>query len=291
MAAAAWYAARSASATTKEHPPRSATRAEAEAKASGGSPAMANQAPSVRRRAPRSGSGIETNGWMGGTSGVRSQDVEAERAGQVSDHGGLLRHHGRSDGGDGRVGGGDHQQINPGGGAGGVLATAHRPGRLPARPGEARRQGRPGPPRPHHPKPSGARAGGGHPGRESRAPDPVDVTLGAISPVGASHIGGDVGEGGHHEPALPHPGVGHLEVGLGDGYPVDPDDVDIEGARPPPDRPHPIGRRLQAMAHPEQLASRELGVELHHDVEERRLSRGPADGVGPVDGARWRPHR
>ena len=61
---------------------------------------------------------------------------------------------------------------------------------------------------------------------------------------------------------------------------VDPEDVDVERARAPALLADAVGRRLEPVAHAEQLAGRQVGVELDHQVEVRRP--GPS---GPPTGS------
>ena len=63
---------------------------------------------------------------------------------------------------------------------------------------------------------------------------------------------------------------------------VHPEDVDVEGARPPSLAPDPTGGGLQPVAHAEQLPGRQRGVELDDQVEVQALL-GPAHRVGLVD--------
>ena len=82
-----------------------------------------------------------------------------------------------------------------------------------------------------------------------------------------------------------HRGWGRVRSGSSSDDAVDPDDVGVEGARAPPHRPHPAGRRLQAVA----LLEDPVGVDverhrqLDHQVEERPLVLGAAHRLGLVD--------
>ena len=122
----------------------------------------------------------------------------------------------------------------------------------------------------------------GH-GTCSSEPTGSDLTFGPGQLVGVDEVGGEVGERGEHEAALPHPRVRHLQVGLVDLLALDPEDVDVEGPRSPALEPHPRRRRLQPPALGEQAAGVEVGVELDDQVEEGALL-GPADRVGLVHG-------
>ena len=94
----------------------------------------------------------------------------------------------------------------------------------------------------------------------------------------------DVVQRREHERPLVHPRVRDLEVGLVDVLVAVEQDVDVQGARSPADRAHPILELLDAIADVEQLARREIGVDRDHRVEEVVLAR-TADRRGLVDRA------
>ena len=79
-----------------------------------------------------------------------------------------------------------------------------------------------------------------------------------------------------------HPGVRDGEDRVVRRVPVDPEDVDVERARPPPHVAHPGRRRFGRGARGQQVRRREVGLDRDDGVEEVVLHR-PADRVGLVD--------
>ena len=73
----------------------------------------------------------------------------------------------------------------------------------------------------------------------------------------------------------------HFEIGFRNGDTIDPNDVDIESARTPTNRTNAIRRRFQPMAHTQQFARAEIGVELNDDIEEWFLI-GATDRLCPI---------
>ena len=96
-------------------------------------------------------------------------------------------------------------------------------------------------------------------------------------------LGRDVVQWCEDEPALPHPRVRHLEVGIGDDGVADEEDVDIESARSPPLHADALRRVLEPMREREELVRRERGLERDDGVEKPALLR-TSDGIGLVDG-------
>ena len=109
-----------------------------------------------------------------------------------------------------------------------------------------------------------------------------DLALGRVEQDGGHEVGGEVGERGEHEPPLPHPRVGHLEIGLVDDLAVHPEHVDVEGAGTPALGRDAPGGVLEASAHLQQAARVEVGVELDDEVQVGALLRA-TDGLGLVD--------
>src|SRR5436190_13703177 len=103
----------------------------------------------------------------------------------------------------------------------------------------------------------------------------VDVVVPALG----QQVRSDVVQRYEHEGALEHAGVRNQQVRLVDRLAVDPEDVDVERARSPSFPAHPAGGRLDAVAHPEQLASGGSGLDGHDHVQERILSWRTADRI------------
>ena len=270
----------SVSATCTTRPRRLATTS-----ATSGSPSSAspNQAP-TRRSAPRSASGRATSGWSTARRRCATERVEPGRARQVGDDRPLDRRRPR---GPRRRWRGRAWRSGPGrvpAAAGARSSSRPRVGSTsqPARESAVARDvpARPGP----MIRTRVMRSTSGSVGQVVERPEPPHLAVGGGQPVRRGEVGGQVGEGGQHEAPLPHPGVGHLQVGRRRrSCPSTQQHVDVERARAPPLLAHPPGRGSRRAADLEQLAGRRRGVELDDQVEVRPLLVGPADGIGLVD--------
>src|SRR5205807_982117 len=109
----------------------------------------------------------------------------------------------------------------------------------------------------------------------------ISVAQGPVSGPSATEIrrdevGGEVAEGDEDEVSLPHAGVGDDEVGLVHHQVTHKEYVHVERARAPALGPYPPGFGLQSPSDTEQVAGRQLRVQLDHAVEVRRLARQAA---------------
>src|SRR5262249_52837984 len=109
-------------------------------------------------------------------------------------------------------------------------------------------------------------------GPEARYPEVVEVVL----PSGRHQVGRQLGQGRQHEGALEHPRVRHFEVTFVHGDAVNPQQVGVEGARPPSHLAPAMGRALESAARPEELSRRAGRLQLDDHVEVRPLSAGAA---------------
>ena len=262
-----------------------------------GSPATAKVIPDRSRSAPTAGVGRGTRGWSEPRRGWRLEHVEPERARQVDDRGG-------------RPPGRPRPATRPTWSSGvamtsrstpaaaaatGVAATERAP-RLEAPHRVERRHQRPaGPARSDDtecghetpfdvPAPRGCRSRQRilvlrltvyprrRPRHQRRPGRPRRPGPGPARPGGPARTGARAS------------GVGHGQLGVVEGHPVDPQHVGVEGPRAPPDGPHPAGGRLQPAA----LLEQPVGVgagghgQLHHHVEVGPLALGAAHGLGLV---------
>ncbi len=80
-----------------------------------------------------------------------------------------------------------------------------------------------------------------------------DLAGNARLPALGHHLGCQIGQRREHEAPLPHPGMGHDEIGFLDLLVIDQEHVDVEGPRAEPLGPDSSRRRLQPAAELEQL--------------------------------------
>ena len=80
------------------------------------------------------------------------------------------------------------------------------------------------------------------------------IAFGRLERAVRHEVRRQITKGREYEPALPHPRMRHLEIGLVDGEVADEEDVDIECARTPAFEPHAVGVRLELVTELEQLS-------------------------------------
>jgi hypothetical protein len=66
--------------------------------------------------------------------------------------------------------------------------------------------------------------------------------------------------------------VRNLEIRFVHRDPVDPQNVDVEGAWPPPFGAHTFCCGFKPLAHPQKFTRRQVGIDLDDEVEERPLA-------------------
>jgi hypothetical protein len=95
-------------------------------------------------------------------------------------------------------------------------------------------------------------------------------------------VGSQLAQGDHHEGTVPHPRVRDLQIRFRDGLAIDPEHVDIEGSRAPPDLADAPRLGLEPSTLAEQILSIEIRFELDHNVQECTLV-GTSNRVGLVE--------